>query len=157
LIRQRGKFGLAAAWAGSRYLESMLFEVKARDLTNFAAVFGFLIAVSLVAAWQPSRRAARVDRSRTQYQEFCASTIPAGVDLAPGLALAWGLLVLGAVDIAAFRLPDLITLPLILAGKMTGFNWGEITVNFALVAGGWVVAESYRGIPWLARGKLGNK
>jgi phosphoglucosamine mutase len=27
-------------------------------------------------------RATRVDRSRTQYQEFCASTLPAGVDLA---------------------------------------------------------------------------
>src|SRR5262245_55979419 len=53
--------GLAGAWAGGRYLESMLFEVKARDLTNFTAVFGFLIAVSLGAAWQPSRRAARVD------------------------------------------------------------------------------------------------
>jgi phosphoglucosamine mutase len=31
-------------------------------------------------------RAVRVDRSRTQYQEFCASTIPAGIDLA-GLKL----------------------------------------------------------------------
>jgi phosphoglucosamine mutase len=27
-------------------------------------------------------RAVRIDRSRTQYQEFCASTIPAGMDLA---------------------------------------------------------------------------
>jgi putative ABC transport system permease protein len=61
--------GLAAAWAGSRYLETMLFEVKARDLTNFAAVFGLLIAVSLVAAWQPSRRAARVDPAQVLRHE----------------------------------------------------------------------------------------
>jgi ABC-type lipoprotein release transport system permease subunit len=61
--------GLAAAWAGSRYLESMLFEVKARDLTTFAAVFGFLIAVSLCAAWQPSRRAARVDPAQVLRHE----------------------------------------------------------------------------------------
>jgi len=34
--------GLSAAWTGSRYIESMLFEAKARDLTSFAVVFGFL-------------------------------------------------------------------------------------------------------------------
>jgi ABC-type lipoprotein release transport system permease subunit len=61
--------GLAAAWAGSRYLETMLFEVKARDLNNFAAVFGLLIAVSLIAAWQPSRRAARVDPAQVLRHE----------------------------------------------------------------------------------------
>ena len=56
--------------------------------------------------------------------------------------------VLSTVQMAAFLF--LVWLPIILAGKMTDFNWGEIVVNFALVAGGWVVAESYRGTPWLA-------
>src|SRR5207253_7503596 len=53
--------GLAVAWLGSRYLESMLFGVKPGDLTNLAAVFGFLLVVSVAAAWQPSRRTTRVD------------------------------------------------------------------------------------------------
>jgi len=53
---------------------------------------------------------------------------------------------LAAVQMGAFIL--LVWLPIIFAGKMTGFNWGEVTVNVALVAGGWVVAESYRGLPW---------
>jgi predicted permease len=61
--------GMAAAWAGSRYLESMLFGVQARDLTNFAAVFGLLIAVSIAAAWQPARRAARVDPAQALRHE----------------------------------------------------------------------------------------
>jgi putative ABC transport system permease protein len=61
--------GLAAAWAGSRYLESMLFAVKARDLTNFAAVFVFLIAIAVAAAWQPARRAARVDPAQVLRHE----------------------------------------------------------------------------------------
>ena len=58
---------------------------------------------------------------------------------------------LGVVQMASFLL--LVWLPIMLAGKITGFNWGEIIVNCALVAGGWVVAESYRGLPWLATGK----
>jgi uncharacterized membrane protein len=58
---------------------------------------------------------------------------------------------LAVVQMAAFLL--LVWLPIILAGKMTGFNWGEVVVNCALVAGGWVVAESYRGAPWLTAGR----
>jgi putative ABC transport system permease protein len=61
--------GLVVAWFGSRYLESMLFAVHARDLVNFAAVFGFLIAVSLAAAWQPSLRAVRVDPAQVLRHE----------------------------------------------------------------------------------------
>jgi uncharacterized membrane protein len=59
---------------------------------------------------------------------------------------------LAAVQMGSFLL--LVWLPILVAGKMTDFNWGEIVVNFALVAGGWVVAESYAGIPWLASGKV---
>ena len=76
--------------------------------------------------------------------------------LAAGVAVLSGVFArlaatLAAVQMGAFIL--LVWLPIILAGKMTDFNWGEITVNFALVAGGWVVAESYVGMPWLAVNK----
>jgi hypothetical protein len=50
--------GLVVAWLGGRYLESLLFEVKARDLWNFAAVFGLLISISIrggMAAVAPGR------------------------------------------------------------------------------------------------------
>src|SRR5580698_9277143 len=50
---------------------------------------------------------------------------------------------LAAVQMASFLL--LVWLPILLAGKMSDFNWGEIVVNFALVAGGWVISESYTG------------
>jgi hypothetical protein len=69
LWRKGAALGLAAAWVGSRYLESMLFEVKARDLPSFTAVFGFLIAVSVAAVWQPSRRAVRVDPAQVLRHE----------------------------------------------------------------------------------------
>lgn len=58
---------------------------------------------------------------------------------------------LSALQMAGFLL--LVWLPIMLAGKMTDFNWGEVTVNCALVAGGWVVVESYRGMAWLEFGK----
>jgi uncharacterized membrane protein len=103
------------------------------------------------------------------YLEFTAPLIPSWLlwpvfwayftgttYLAAGLAVLTGVwarlaATLAAVQMAAFIL--LVWLPIVLAGKMSGFNWGEITVNFALVAGGWVVAESYRGMGWLAVGK----
>jgi predicted permease len=61
--------GLIVAWFGSRYLESMLFAVHVRDLVNFSAVFGLLIAVSLAAAWRPSIRAVRVDPAQVLRHE----------------------------------------------------------------------------------------
>ncbi len=59
---------------------------------------------------------------------------------------------LAAVQMGSFLL--LVWLPIVLAGKMTDFNWGEIVVNFALVAAAWVVCDSYSNVPWLASGKV---
>jgi putative ABC transport system permease protein len=42
-------------------LNSLLFEVSAQDPLNAGATLLVLIAVSLLAAWIPSRRAARVE------------------------------------------------------------------------------------------------
>lgn len=53
--------GLTAAWAASGLLRSLLFGVGASDpVTYLAAAFGML-AITLLAAWIPARRASRVD------------------------------------------------------------------------------------------------
>jgi putative ABC transport system permease protein len=57
--------GLAAAWLASRALQSLLFNVPARDVASFAASTLVLAAVALLASWLPARRAARVDPIRT--------------------------------------------------------------------------------------------
>jgi putative ABC transport system permease protein len=53
--------GLAGAFALTRVLTSLLFEVGATDPVTFVTVSMLLAGVALVASWLPARRAARVD------------------------------------------------------------------------------------------------
>jgi len=54
-------FGLAASFALTRLLGSLLFEVSTTDQATFAVVAALLAGVALLACWIPARRAARVD------------------------------------------------------------------------------------------------
>ena len=53
--------GLAAAFAGTRYLASLLFGVEARDPVSFVGAVAFLVCVALLATLLPAWRAARID------------------------------------------------------------------------------------------------
>ena len=52
--------GLATAFAGSRFIESLLYGVSPRDPGVFAGTALTLLGVALVACWLPARRAARL-------------------------------------------------------------------------------------------------
>ncbi|HKD05976.1 MAG TPA: ABC transporter permease [Bryobacteraceae bacterium] len=54
-------FGLAGAFALSRVLKSILFEVQPGDIATFGVVAFLLTTISLAASLGPARRAARVD------------------------------------------------------------------------------------------------
>jgi predicted permease len=53
--------GLLGAWMLSRTVQSLLFEIDARNPTVFAIVAAVLALVGLAACWMPARRASRVE------------------------------------------------------------------------------------------------
>jgi ABC-type antimicrobial peptide transport system permease subunit len=53
--------GLAMALGVTRFLSFLLYGTSPLDAPTFAAIPALLVAVALLAAWDPARRALRVD------------------------------------------------------------------------------------------------
>jgi ABC-type antimicrobial peptide transport system permease subunit len=53
--------GLVGSWWAARFIAPLLFQVEARDSTTSAGTAAVLVAVGVLAAWVPARRAARLD------------------------------------------------------------------------------------------------
>jgi ABC-type antimicrobial peptide transport system permease subunit len=53
--------GLSGAFAMTRALQSLLFEVRPNDPVTLAVVTGILLSVAACAGWIPAHRATKVD------------------------------------------------------------------------------------------------
>ena len=53
--------GVAGSWWAARFIAPLLFQVEARDPMTFSGTAAVLVAVGVLAAWVPARRAARLD------------------------------------------------------------------------------------------------
>ena len=53
--------GLGGSLWAARFLESLMFQLEPRDPVTFGSAAAVLVAVGVLAAWMPARRAARLD------------------------------------------------------------------------------------------------
>ena len=105
-------------------------------LSHFAYVN---MTAPLVPAWLPAH---------VFWAYFTGCTFLAAA--AAVLAGVWARLAaaLAALQIGLFTL--LVWGPILAAGHVSAQHWSEFVVSWTITAGAWVVADSYRALPWLA-------
>ena len=106
---------------------------------HFANVKGTTV---LIPGWLP-------------WHVFCAYLT--GVTfIAAGVAVIVGVFARLAASLSALQMGMfalVVWVPIVARGNIGAFQWGEFVTTLVLTAAAWVVADSYRGTPWLTMRK----
>ena len=150
-----GGWCLFAAHAGPWERRHLGFAVRER---------GIQAARALLIAALPM-----IGVSHFAYHDLTASLVPKWMGFSLGwtyltgaasLAAAAGMLLgvlarlaasLEAAMLWVFTL--LVWVPRVASGAHDQGNWSELLISAAIASGTWLVAETYRGVPWLASGR----